>query len=289
MARHTDRLSGSYEYCERRTRRAAGNFYHAFRVLPRPQRRAMCALYAFMRVSDDLADEPGPLADKRTALAAWRQATRAALDAGVYTHHLHAAFHDTVRLFAIPHDYFTAVLDGVESDLESVAVPTFAELYRYCYRVASVVGLACIHIWGFTGDEAKPLAEKAGVAFQLTNILRDLAEDRARGRVYLPCDELERFDCPPDSWGASRPNEFQALMRFQVERARGYYRESAPLAGLLSPAGRAVFQVMSRTYRGLLEQIEARGYDVFSRRVRLSKWRKLGLLLRAFPVRWGWA
>jgi phytoene synthase len=281
-----DGLAGSLAYCERLTRRAAGNFYPAFRVLPRPQRLAMCALYAFLRVTDDLADEPGPADAKARTLAAWRKRTDEALTAGVFSHRLHAAFHDTVARHAIPREYLDAVLDGVETDLRPVAFTTFAELYRYCYRVASAVGLCCIHIWGFRGEKAKEYAEAAGVAFQLTNILRDLAEDRQRGRVYLPVEDWQRFDSPPERW-ADRDGSFRDLMRFEVARARGYYDASRPLARLLPPAGRAVFQMMSRTYRGLLDQIERRDYDVFTRRVRLSRWRKLGLLMRAMPARWG--
>src|SRR5438105_3636026 len=185
-------LVRSYAYCERLARREAGNFYHAFRVLPRPQQRAMCALYAFLRVTDDLADAPGPAADKRARLADWRRQLTAALD-GHDRHRLHPALRHTVQSYHIPRQYLDDVLDGVAMDLDPVHYPTFGDLYRYCYRVASAVGLACIHIWGFTDEQAKAYAEAAGVAFQLTNILRDLGEDAGRGRVYLPREDLERF------------------------------------------------------------------------------------------------
>ena len=185
-------LAQSYAYCEQLARREAGNFYHAFRLLPADQRRAMCALYSFLRVADDLADGPGAVADRRGPLADWRRRLDAALG-GDYTHPLHPAFHQTVRRFGVPPAYLHAVIDGVEMDLDAVRFETFADLYPYCYRVASAVGLACIHIWGFTGEQAKVYAEAAGVAFQLTNILRDLGEDAGRGRVYLPCEDLERF------------------------------------------------------------------------------------------------
>ena len=282
-------LASSYAYCERLARREAGNFYHAFRLLPRQQRRAMCALYAFLRVADDLADGPGTAADKRGPLLAWRKQLPQAL-AGIYRHRLHPAFHHTVKSYGIPCDYLKAVLDGVGMDLEPVRYETFAELYRYCYRVASAVGLACIHVWGFTDERAKEYAEAAGIAFQLTNILRDLGEDAARGRVYLPAEDLRRFGYREEQLRrGERGDPFRELMRFEVGRARGYYDAAAPLAGLLRPAGRAVFQVMLGTYRGLLEVIERRDYDVFSDRVRLSRWRKLWLAARALPVRWGWA
>jgi phytoene synthase len=249
----------------------------------------MCALYAFMRVTDDLGDGPGEAADKRRHLADWRHRLRGAL-AGVYSHRLHAAFHHTVKTYGVPAEYLEAVIDGVEMDLGAVSYPTFGDLYGYCYRVASAVGLSCIHIWGFTDPRAKELAESAGIGFQLTNILRDLGEDAARDRVYLPEEDFQRFGYDPARLRrGERDQSFRALMAFEVERARGYYDVSGPLADLLPAAGRAVFLVMSQTYRGLLEAIVRRDYDVFSSRVRLSAWRKAGLALRALPARWGWA
>jgi phytoene synthase len=285
----TSELARSYAYCDRLARREAGNFYNGFRVLPRPQRLATCALYAFLRIADDLSDEPGELAPKRAALARWRAGLDHAL-CGEYSHRLHPALHHAVRTYRIPRAYLDAALDGVEMDLAEVGFATFSELRAYCYRVASVVGLSCLHVWGFTDERAKTYGENAGLAFQLTNILRDLGEDAARGRVYLPRDELERFGYDPERLGrGERDESFRALMRFQVQRARGYYESAWPLVPLLEPAGRAVFLVMARTYRGLLDQIERRDYDVFSSRVRLSGWRKLLLALGALPVRWGWA
>jgi phytoene synthase len=280
-------LAHSYAYCERLARREAGNFYHAFRLLPRSQRFAMCALYAFMRVADDLSDGPEPVGDKRRLLDDWRRQLDLALT-GTPTHPLHPAFAHTVAMFGIPRRYLVDVLDGVSMDLGPVRYDTFADLYPYCYRVASAVGLACIHVWGFDRPEATAHAEAAGIAFQLTNILRDLAEDAARGRVYLPREDLERFGYTEEQLRCGqRDDRFRALMRFEVERARSYYEAARPLAGMLRPAGRAVFLVMANTYRGLLDEIERRDYDVFSRRVRLSRWHKLWLALRALPVRWG--
>jgi phytoene synthase len=284
----TSALRRSYGYCERLSRREAGNFYPAFRVLPGPQRQAMCALYAFLRIADDLSDGSGPDADKARALAGWREGLDRALR-GDYAHPIHPALHDTVARHGIPRGYLDAALDGVEMDLAPVAYATFDELRQYCYRVASVVGLSCIHIWGFQGEAAKGYAESAGIAFQLTNILRDLGEDAGRGRVYLPAEELRRFDYDPERLRhGERDERFRALMRFQVARARAYYDAAGPLVALLRPAGRAVFLMLARTYRGLLEAIERRDYDVFSSRVRLSRWRKLLVALSALPVRWGW-
>src|SRR5438876_6638362 len=228
----------SFAYCERLARRQAANFYPAFRVLPGPQRRAMCALYAFLRVADDLSDGPGTLAEKQDRLSTWRADFARALT-GDYSHPLHAAFHHAVRIHGIPCSYISAVLDGVEMDLFHNSYATFAELYRYCYRVASAVGLACIHVWGFADERAKTYAESAGIAFQLTNILRDLREDAARGRVYLPREELLNFGYRLEQLHrCERDDRFRALMRFQVERARHYYDAARPLSGMLPPPGR---------------------------------------------------
>jgi phytoene synthase len=298
----SSRLQPSYAYCERVARREAGNFFHAFQVLPRPQRRAMCALYAFMRYTDDLADGPEAIEEKRVALKQWRQDLHAAL-AGEDRHPLHPALRHTLTRFAVPVQYLDDVIDGCQADLEPVRMPDFAALYRYCYRVASAVGLACIHIWGFHGEAAKLPAEHAGIAFQLTNILRDLPEDFERGRVYLPADDQKRFGCELLEGEAPvepkqpirqepRPSDqqqrFRELIQFEAKRARDYYRSAEQLSYYLDPPGRAVFQVMLRTYRGLLDEIERRDFDVFRERVRLSPWRKAAFVLRALPVRWGW-
>lgn len=283
----TTSLRQSYACCERLARREAGNFYHAFRILPGPQRRAMCALYAFLRISDDLADGAGSVEDKRAQLADWRQGLDRALKAE-YCHDIHPALHDVITTYRIPRIYLDEALAGVAMDLEPTDYRTFSDLYRYCYRVASIVGLCCIHVWGYQDEQAKGYAESAGIAFQLTNILRDLREDADRGRVYLPAEDLERFGYARGQLErGERDERFRALMRFQVERARGYYDAARPLAGFLPAPGRAIFQIMTRTYRGLLDAIERRDYDVFSSRVRLSAWHKLALALQALPVRWG--
>ncbi len=282
------RLRQSYAYCERLARREAANFYHAFRLLPREQRQAMCALYSFMRVTDDLTDGPETLADKRRSLHRWRGQHEQCLT-GRYSHPLHAAFHHTVAHYHIPCSYLNAVLDGVAMDLDTARYETFAELYPYCYRVASAVGLACLHIWGYTGEEAKRHAEAAGIAFQLTNILRDLREDVARGRVYLPREDLARFGYgEQDLLQGLRDERYHNLMRFEAARAYSYYDAAEALVPLLPSAGRAVFLVMQRTYRGLLDAIVRHDFDVFSRRIRLCRLHKLWLAARVLPVRWGW-
>ncbi len=281
-------LQRSYRYCEDLTRREAGNFYPAFRILPNQQRLSMCALYAFMRIADDLSDEPGPVAPKRAGLRKWRHGLEECLS-GVFHHPSHEALADTVLSFKIPSGYLEAVMDGVEMDLEPVRYATFADLRLYCYRVASAVGLACIHIWGFASPKALVYAENAGLAFQLTNILRDLGEDAGRGRVYLPTEDLAGFGYSEEKLlRGERDDSFRALMRFEIERARGYYESAWPLLPLLAPPGRAVFLVMAKTYRALLDVIEARDCDVFSKRVSIGKWRKLLFVMQALPARWDW-
>jgi phytoene synthase len=280
-------LAASHAYCERLARRAAGNFYHAFRILPAQQRRSMCALYSFLRIADDLSDDGGTSESRRSALDDWRQSLHSAL-MGDYYHPIYPALHDAIQRHGIPPRYLDEVLDGVSMDLDIASYDTFGDLYGYCYRVASAVGLACIHVWGFRGEDAIPAAESAGIALQLTNILRDLAEDSERGRVYLPQEDLRAFGVSKDSLGEGVYDErFRALMRFQAERARGYYDRALPLSAALSLPGRAVFLVILRTYRALLDAIVARDFDVFTTRVRLPRWRKLWLAARALPVRWG--
>jgi phytoene synthase len=282
------KLARSYAACEAIAQRAASSFFPAFRVLPTPQRRAMCAVYAFLRIADDISDEPAALEEKRRQLDCWRDGLERAL-LGDFGHAIHPALSDSIRRFAIPRRCFFDALDGVAMDLTPQAYVTFSDLQIYCYRVASVVGLACIHIWGYRGQRAEEYAVNAGIAFQLTNILRDLGEDAARDRVYLPRQDLEQFGYAPDRLRRGERDEgFRALMRFEIARARGFYDAAWPLVPLLRPPGRAVFLVMARTYRALLDVMERRDYDVFSNRVRVGRWRKLLLAITALPARWGW-
>src|SRR5579862_7478684 len=174
-------VAESYAYCRRVARTRARNFYYSFVLLSRPQRDAMCAVYAFMRYCDDLSDEPGA---NGASIDGWRRTLEQALAGRTNAHPVLPAFHDTVTRYRIPARYFREMIDGVASDLEPRSFQTFDELYRYCYQVASTAGLTTIHILGFQSPEALPLAEKCGIAFQLTNILRDLREDSDRGRIY---------------------------------------------------------------------------------------------------------
>jgi len=272
-------LDQSYDYCRRVARNRAKNFYYSFLLLSAEQRRAMCAIYAFMRYCDDLSDEPGA---NRAAIDRWHAEMEQALEGRFSQHPVWPAFHDTVRRFAIPHEYFRDMINGVASDLEPRQVETFDELYRYCYQVASVVGLTILHIFGFEKSSALPLAEKCGVAFQLTNILRDIREDAELGRIYLPAEDLRRFGVAAEDLHAGNRNEsFLRLMRFEAARARSYYGESMPLLDLVAPRSRPSLWALITIYSRLLERIESANYDVFSRRVRLSSLEKSWILVQA--------
>ena len=269
----------SYRYCRQVARTRAKNFYYSFLLLSAQQRKAMCAIYAFMRYCDDLSDEPGAT---RGAIDRWRAEMEDALEGRFSGQPLWPAFHHTVRRFGIPHRYFREMIDGVASDLEPRRFQTFDQLYRYCYQVASVVGLTIIHIFGFDTRSALPLAEKCGVAFQLTNILRDIREDAGNGRVYLPLEDLARFGVTEaDLRAGNRSDAFLQLMRFEAARARGYYSEAAPLLDLIHPRSRPSLWALVSIYSGLLDRIERTNYDVFTRRVRLSSLEKSWIVVRA--------
>jgi 15-cis-phytoene synthase len=269
----------SYDYCVRVARSRAKNFYYSFILLSAQQRKAMCAIYAFMRYCDDLSDEPGAT---RAPMERWRAELEDALQGRFSSHPVWPAFHHTVRRFGIPHEYFRQMIDGVTSDLEPRNFETFDELYRYCYQVASVVGLTIIHIFGFDTRSALPLAEKCGVAFQLTNILRDIREDAGLGRIYIPAEDLRRFNVSAEDLRCGqRTQEFVDLMRFEAARARSYYKESASLLDLIHPRSRSSLWALISIYSRLLERIEGTGYDVFSRRVRLSLFEKSWIVVRA--------
>jgi len=239
----------------------------------------MCAVYTFMRYCDDLSDEPGAT---RSAMDRWRNALVEALDGHPDENQMWPAFLDSVERYKIPHEYFYSMIEGVASDLEPVNIRNFDDLYRYCYRVASVVGLTTIHIFGFTSPEAVPLAEKCGIAFQLTNILRDVKEDAELGRTYIPAEDLERFGVSADDLKAGRRSDaFGRLMDFEIERARSYYRESAPLLGLIQPKTRRSLWTLITIYSRLLERIAESRYDVLTRRISLSVFEKVWIVFRA--------
>ncbi len=277
----SDTAEASFRYCRRVARTRARNFYYSFLLLPRAERDAMCAIYAFMRYCDDLSDDPDQ-ADARAAIQRWSADLESALAGQAPPHPVWPAFCATVSRYRIPHQYFREMIAGVSSDLEPRIFETFEDLKRYCYQVASVVGLCVIHVAGFDSPEAPRLAEDCGVAFQLTNILRDVSEDAALGRIYLPQEDLARFGVPPETLSSPRPTpEFLSLMRFEAARARQYYARSAPLAGMVRPCARPMLRAIIAIYSRLLDRIERSGFDVLGRRISLPAWEKVWLMLRS--------
>lgn len=277
-------LEESYRHCERVARERAKNFYHSFRILPPHKRRAMCAVYAFMRECDDLSDEPreGGAAAAKAALESWRSDLSLALDGGSPVHPLWPAFAETARRFGIPHRIFHEMIDGVSSDLDPRRIENFEELYRYCYLVASVAGLATIHIFGFTDPAAPMLAERCGVAFQLTNIIRDVAEDARNGRVYLPGEDMRKFGVTPEHLSASRVAEpLRALLEFTASRAQSYYFEARPLVKMVSEDSRGALWALIEVYSRLLKKIRDQRFEVLASRVHLSGFEKTFIAGRA--------
>jgi phytoene synthase len=271
----------SYAFCEAVARREAKNFYYSFLLLDRERRRAMCAIYAFMRYCDDLSDSEA-VSGRAQAIAHWREDLQAAFAGRMPEHPLWPAFIDAVARYRIPHQYFFDMIDGVSSDLNPRRIHTFAELYDYCYHVASVVGLTIIHIFGFNSPEALPLAEKCGIAFQLTNILRDVREDAENNRVYLPEEDLERFQVTAEELrGPQVSARLRDLLAFEAGRARQYYRESAPLVKMIHPDSRASLRALIGIYSRLLDRIVASRYDVLTQRVRVPTWEKTWILARS--------
>lgn len=273
-------LEEAYAHCQRVTRAEAKNFYYAFVTLPKAKRRAIYAAYAFCRLCDDIADEPLPLDEKQRKLrevdAALERARNGQPDGPVYS-----ALAHTAHEYGIPWEDLAEVARGVEMDLTLNRYETFEDLASYCYRVASVVGIICIHIFGFSNPAAREYAIDLGLGMQLTNILRDLREDAEMGRVYLPQEELRRFGYPEEALMAGEINdEFVRLMRFQVARARGYFDSGKLLLPLLPVRTRACPAVLGGLYSRVLDRIEDNGYNVFERRIALSTREKLVLAVR---------
>jgi 15-cis-phytoene synthase len=286
-----DTLSLSYAACRRMSRAAGSNFYASFLLLPRAQRQGMDALYAFFRHTDDLADSAQDVGLRVQALTRWRAEVEYGLrngcEPGKTCENTNAssailpALVHTAGLFHIPGQHLLAVLEGAEMDLHKRRYETFDELMHYCQRVASAVGLACIHVWGFRGPEAIEPARKAGVALQLTNILRDLREDLRQDRVYLPLADLHECGYSIDDLKQQAADErFQQLMRMQIDRAEGFYREGAALLPLLEPAGQRAYGMITEVYHALLKKIALRPGDVFSRRVQVNRIKKCWIAAR---------
>ena len=264
-------LELAYAECRLITKREAKNFYYAFITLPTKKRRAIYATYAFCRLCDDAVDEDMPMYEKLHLLQDLRRKLSDAYSGRrnglVFTALAHAA-----ASFDIPEEYYQEVISGVETDLTKTRYENFGELRSYCYEVASVVGLICIQVFGYSHARAKEYAIDLGLAMQLTNILRDIKEDLDRDRVYLPMDEMSKFDYSLEELKAGVVNQaFRRLMEFQAQRARRYFDNGFKLLPLLSSSSRACPAVLGQIYSHILERIEDQGFNVFDGRVSLSR------------------
>jgi phytoene synthase len=292
-------LADAYAVCRSIARREAKNFYYAFVALPLPKRNAICAVYAFMRQADDLADDESVSIDeRRTRLEAWIASWRE-VSAGVETSDpVFLAVRDANVRYGIPLTLLDELVSGVTMDLDAAShdapdtYATFTDLYRYCYLVASVVGLVCIRIFGYTDARAEKLAEETGIAFQLTNILRDVAEDAERNRVYLPLEELSAHGVSFEALlnrkkGAAPTSNERALLQEIGKRAEKYYASAQALMPLIDKESRPALWVLVEIYHALLKRIEKADYDVFSKRASVPTIEKLRILAVGM-TRMGW-
>jgi phytoene synthase len=286
-------IAVAYSVCRSITRSAAKNFYYAFLVLPPAKRQALCAVYAFMRKCDDIADDVilSPY-ERRQKLEAWIDAVHHALAGHPTDDPVLLALTDTQRQYKVPVELLDQVAYGTGMDIQEsvntnpvepsglhVLYRTFGDLRVYCYRVASVVGLVCIRIFGYRDQAAEPLAESLGLAFQLTNIIRDIKEDAAMGRVYLPAEDLERFKIAPSALCQAKiPDRLCWLLAAEADRAREYYGAARDLMLLIDEDSQPALWVLVSIYRRLLEKIADRKYDVFSKKIKLTVREKVVIL-----------
>lgn len=291
----------AYSVCRGITRRAAKNFYYAFHVLPRRKREALCAVYAFMRTCDDITDDATlSLPARRQKLDTWLDSLHRAQQGQPTDDPILLALTDAQRRYAIPAGLLDELAHGTAMDVEqaepeahSSSVPgltvrykTFEDLQLYCYRVASVVGLVCIHVFGYRDPAAEILAERCGLAFQLTNIIRDVKEDAAMGRAYLPEEDLARFGLTTAELMTNPdPARFQPVLALEADRASEFYAAGDALIPYVSEDSQPALWVLLNIYRRLLEKIAEKRYDVFTGKVALSRWEKLRILGKGFVMR----
>ena len=286
------KLARAYGICRKIAKREARNFYYAFRALPRHRRNAICAVYAFMRHADDLADDESiSREERRRNLDAWLEEWHKAAKSGPTVDPVFIALRHAIRRYEIPLRLLDELVAGVTLDLNRAVTgatetyATYHDLYRYCYLVASVVGLVCIRIFGYRDLRSEKLAEETGVAFQLTNILRDVAEDAARNRVYIPLKELARHGISLEAFlhrgHDTKPTPAEREMFASVARmAEHYYRAAESLYPLINPVSRPALWVLVSIYHSLLKRIVRADYDVFRRRVTVPLRQKLSILVR---------
>lgn len=286
----------AYSVCKGITRSAARNFYYAFLALPRRKREALCAVYAFMRRCDDITDDASlSLPERRQKLDAWLDDLHRAQQGQPTDDAILLALTDAQRRYAVPAGLLDELAHGTAMDVEqselaaqtatssglTVQYRTFEDLRLYCYRVASVVGLVCIHIFGYRDPAAEELAERCGLAFQMTNIIRDVKEDAAMGRVYLPEEDLAKFNLSASELlGTPDAGRFRPVLALEADRAREFYAAGDALIPYISEDSQPALWVLITIYRSLLEKIAQKQYDVFSGKVALSTWEKLRVLAR---------
>jgi phytoene synthase len=291
----------AYSVCKGITRKSAKNFYYAFLALPRGKREALCAVYAFMRRCDDIADDPTlALPDRRQRLDTWLDALHRVQQGQPTDDAILLALADTQRRFAIPAGLLDELAHGTAMDVEeaeasaqtssapglTIQYKTFEDLRIYCYRVASVVGLVCIHIFGYRNPEAENLAERCGLAFQLTNIIRDVKEDAGMGRIYLPEEDLAKFGLSAlELLAVPDPARFRPVLALQADRAREFYASGEELIPYVAEDSQPALWVLVTIYRRLLEKIAEKQYDVFTAKVALSTSEKLRILGKGFLKR----
>ena len=268
-------LDDSYTYAASLTRAKARNFYYGFRSLTPERRRAIHAVYAFSRRADDAVDS---MESRPEEARAELQRLIALLGNDPSDDPLAPAFRDAIRRFSLERQPFELLIEGMEMDLIKNRYETFEDLEAYCYRAASVIGLVCLPIFGYRGDEARKHAADLGIAMQLTNIIRDVDEDRRRGRIYLPLEDLRRFGCSEEALLSGREEpQLISLVKFQVDRARDFFRRAGALFPLVEPESRQCPKLLMRFYERILYKIEARGYSVLGSRIRLPWHEKIFL------------
>jgi phytoene synthase len=270
------------DYCQEKAARSGSSFYYSFLFLPPPQRRAIIALYALCREVDDTVDETADAAVARVRLAWWREEI-ARLFAGAPTHPVTRALEPAISAYGVDRGRLLEIVDGMQMDLDQTRYLDFAQLRLYCHRVAGVVGTLSAGIFSPGRSDLAPYAESLGLALQLTNIIRDVGEDARRGRVYLPIDDLQRFGVKAHQiLSGEHSPAFVALMRFQAERARGYYREAFAALPAAARREQRTGLIMAAIYATLLEEIERDGFQVLDRRTSLTPLRKFWIAWRTF-------
>ena len=307
-------LAVAYSVCRSIARSSAKNFYYAFLALPRHKREALCAVYAYMRRCDDISDDASlPVGERRLKLADWLDTFHRVMQGNPSDDPVLIALADAQRRFKIPIHLLDQLALGTAMDLAeeadddepefargkfqetaektndaqpTIRYATFDDLYQYCYRVASVVGLVCIRIFGYRDPMAELLAERCGLAFQMTNIIRDVKEDAIMGRVYLPEEDLAKFQLDPaELQGTPDPVRWRPLLALEADRAREFYRAGEELIPYISEDSQPALWVLITIYHQLLEKIASQEYDVFTNRISLTSWQKLKVLGKGFVKR----